>query len=315
MFSYTVLAATPAIFPALTGVRLGEFDTLFADFEKAHAARLAETTHTRRGFRPRRRKPGAGHPFDHDLRDRLLMTLVWLRIYPTYQLLGWLFGLDKSNAWHNVQEVLATLNEKASFPFEGPPEERRPLTSPDDVFAAFPDVRVVIDASEQPFHRLKGWDNQKPFYSGKKKQHTVKGQIVCTPSGRIGSVGPSVPGSVHDLTLLRQSDLEDNLADEDGSMADKAYVGLAEDWPERTVVLPHKAKPGVPLTTAQRAYNRVVSRCRVVVENVLARFKVFQVLQQRFRSVFGRHVLALRAVALLVDRRLAANQSKILAVS
>jgi hypothetical protein len=315
MLSYPVLAATPAIFPALTGVRQDEFDALFADFRQAHATRRAGDTHTRRGHRPRQRRPGAGHPFDHDLRDRLLMALVWLRIYPTYEVLGWLFGLDRSNAWHNVQEALATLGQMASFPLEGRPEQPRRLASPDDVFKAFPDVRLVIDASEQPFHRLKGWDNQKPFYSGKRKQHTVKGQVVCTPSGRVGAVGPSVPGSVHDLTLLRRSGLGDELQDGDGVMADKAYVGLADDWPGVRVVLPHKAKAGVALTVGEKAYNRRVSACRVVVENLLARFKVFQVLRQQFRSAFGRHAHAFRAVALLVDRHLAANVPEILAVS
>ena len=88
-------------------------DALFVDFQKAHAGRLGEATHTKRGSQPRQRKAGAGHPFDHDLRDRLLLALVWLRVYPTYELLGWLFGLDKSNAWHNVQDVLATLEQIA----------------------------------------------------------------------------------------------------------------------------------------------------------------------------------------------------------
>ena len=315
MLSYTRVAATPAIFRALTGLSQKDFDALFGDFQKAHAARLGEATHTKRGCRPRRRKAGAGHPFDHDLRDRLLMALVWLRVYPTYELLGWLFGLDKSNAWHNVQDILATLEQMARFPLERPEAQRRPLTSEADLFDAFPEVRLVVDATEQSFHRLKGWENQKPFYSGKRKRHTIKAQLICTPSGRVGSVGPSVPGSVRDLTLLRRSGEADELAPEDGLMADLAYVGLPDDRPGLNVVLPHKAKKGVPLTDEQKAHNRRVSSCRVVVENLLAPLKVFQVLRQTFRSVFGRHAQVFRVAALLVDRCLAAARPEILPVA
>jgi DDE superfamily endonuclease/Helix-turn-helix of DDE superfamily endonuclease len=314
MISYTLVAETPDIFRALTGLSQADFDALFADFQEAHAARLGEATHTKRGGRPRQRKAGAGHPFHHDLRDRLLLALVWLRVYPTYELLGWLFGLDKSNAWHNVQDVLATLEQMACFPLERP-EARPQLTSRDDLFEAFPEVRLVVDATEQSFHRLKGWDNQKPFYSGKRKRHTIKAQLICTPGGRVGSVGPSVPGSVHDLTLLRQSGDVDGLAPQDGVMADLGYVGLAGDRPGLTVVLPHKASKDAPLSDEQKAYNRGLSRCRVVVENLLARLKVFQVLRQTFRSVFGRHAQVFRVAALLVDRCLAAARPEILSVA
>ena len=53
------------------------------------------------------------------------MALVWLRVYPTYEVLGWLFGLEKSNAWENVQDVLAVLETLADFPFERPAADRR----------------------------------------------------------------------------------------------------------------------------------------------------------------------------------------------
>ncbi len=131
----------------------------------------------------------------------LLMTLVWLRIYPTYEVLGWLFDLEKSNAWENVQDVLAVLATLADFPFERPAANRPKLATPAAVFAALPEVKIVIDGKEQPFRHPQGWDKQKPFYSRKKKRHTVKNQIICTPDGRIGGVSDTAPGSTHDLTL------------------------------------------------------------------------------------------------------------------
>lgn len=314
MIRYATLRLTPAIFPALTGLTLGEFDRLAPDFAAAHARARAASTHTRRGT-PRRRAPGAGAPPSLDLTDRLLMALVWLRIYPTYEVLGWLFGLEKSNAWENVQDALAVLAALADFPFERPAADRPKLGTPAAVFAAFPEVRIVIDAKEQPSRRPQGWDQQKPFYSGKKKRHTVKNQVVCTPEGRIGGVSDTVPGSTHDLTLMRADGTLGRLGEGEAAMADKAYTGGQKDRPGTPLVVPTKATRGHPLTAEQKAANRVISGYRVVIEHVMAQLNRFQVLKQVFRSAFERHARAIRVVAALVDRRIAAVPLKGYAVN
>ena len=82
MIRYATLRLTPKIFPALTGLTLAEFERLAPEFAAAHARARAASTHTQRGT-PRRRAAGAGAPPSLDLTDRLLMTPVWLRIYPT----------------------------------------------------------------------------------------------------------------------------------------------------------------------------------------------------------------------------------------
>jgi DDE superfamily endonuclease len=243
------------------------------------------------------------------------MALFWLRVYPTYEVLGWFFGLEKSDAWEDVQDVLAVLVTLADFPFERPAADRPKLATPEAVFAAFPAVKVVIDGKEQACRRPRGWDEQEPFYSGKKKRHTVKNQVVCTPGGRIGGVGATVPGSTHDPTLMRADGVRDRLAEGEGGMADKAYTGAAGDRPGVPVVVPAKATRGHPLTDAQEAADRVISGCRVVIEHVMAQRNRFQVLKQVFRSAFGRHSRVIRVVATLVDRRIAAVPLKTFGVN
>jgi IS5 family transposase len=310
MITYDRLAETPEAFPALTGLTRDEFDRLFGAFEAAADAHRAASTHTKRGARKRERAAGAGHPHSLAPRTRLLLALVWLRVYPTYELLGWLFGLDKSNAWHNAQDVLEVLDTMTDFPFDRPDPGRRKLQTAEAVVEAFPEVRVIIDAKEQAFRRPGGWDRQKPFYSGKKKRHTVKNQVACTPGGRIVSVSATAPGRTHDLTVLRYTGLLDRLPPGAGVMADKGYVGAGADAGARAVVIPARATKNHPLTGEQKASNRVVNGCRVVVEHVMAQLNRFQVLRQTFRSVFGRHTRAFRVVALLVDRRSAVTPLK-----
>jgi len=310
MITYDRLTTTPKAFPALTGLTRDEFDRLFVAFEAAADALRAACTHTKRGSRRRKRAAGAGRRHTLAPRTRLLLALVWLRVYPTYELLGWLFGLDKSNAWHNAQDVLEILDTMTDFPFDRPDPERRKLQTPEAVMGAFPEVRVIIDAKEQALHRPAGWEAQKPFYSGKKKRHTIKNQVACAPSGRIVSVSTTAPGRTHDLTVLRYNGLLDRLPAGAGAMTDKGYIGVATDAGARPAVTPVRASKNHPLTDEQKASNRVINRCRVVVEHVMAQLSRFQVLRQMFRSVFGRHTRAFRVVALLVDRRAAVTPLK-----
>jgi hypothetical protein len=274
MIRYEPLLRTPKAFPALTGLCLEEFDRLFGDVLAADQRRVATTTTTKDG-QPRQRAVGAGRHPDHDLRDRLLMTLFWLRVYPSYSLLGWLFGLDKANARLHVQDTLALLDTLPDFPFDRPATDRKKVRTADALFAAFPAVGPIVDAKEQPFRRPDGWDNQKAFYSGKRKQHTLKYQVGVTPAGRVGTVSVSVPGSVHDLTLLRGSGLLDRLEEGEGVMTDKAYLGAGEGRAGLQVVLPFKRPPKGELSKSQRGYNRRVSRRRVKVEHVFAQFRRF----------------------------------------
>jgi len=305
MITYDRLAQTPDAFLPLTGLTREEFDHLFRAYTTAAAAHRAARTHTKRGHRRLVRATGAGHPHDLDVRTRVVLTLVWLRVYPSYAVLGVLFGVDKPVAWHAVQDVLEVLETVPEFPFDRPGKDRTKLDTADAVMAAFPAVRAIIDAKEQGFRRPGGWEDQKPFYSGKKKRHTVKNQVVCTPTGRIGAVSRTAPGRTHDLTVLRHTPVLGNLAPDAGVMTDKGYVGVEADAGGRPVVIPAKATKNHPLTDDQKAANRVISRCRVVVEHVMAQLNRFGVLRQVFRSVFGRHTQVFRVVALLVDRRMA----------
>ena len=195
-------------------------------------------------------------------------ALVWLRIYPTYELLGFFFGLHKRNAQLNVRDALAALDTIDDFPFDRPGRDRKKLRSAAEVMAAFPQVRVIIDGKEQRVNRPTGYEAQKPYYSGKKKAHTVKTQVVVDPCGRIEAVSDSVPGGAnHDLPLLCGSGVLEQLAPGEAAMVDKGYVGLANYFPDVPAVIPFKASRGHPLTEEQEAYNREAVRDRIVVEH------------------------------------------------
>ena len=351
MITYQNSSRRPAAFQSLCGFSPAAFDALYADFETAHQQRLAASTTTRKDGQPRKHKIGGGRKFRHDLRDRLLLALVWLRVYPTLELLGFLFSLDKTSAEDNLKDVLATLETMASFALDHPDRERRKkLRTLSEVMDAFPDVALVIDAKEQRIRRPKNpkravpapantgseplldaaptaetttpepgeatcalprVDVQKPYYSGKKKGHTLKVQVGVAPDGTIVAVSDSVPGGAnHDLTLLRASKLLDCLQPGEAAMLDKGYDGIRNDYPDTPLYLPYKARRNHPLTEEQKAYNRFLASYRIVVEHTNAALNVFQVLAQTYRHARDQHGQVVRIVAGLVNRRIAQKPLK-----
>jgi transposase len=312
MITYEKLLKKPQVAKSLIGMVLVEFDTFYAEFETAHAERLQSSTKTRSKTK-RQRAVGAGRKHKYDLRDRLLMTLFWLKAYTTYEILGFFYDLDKTNIEDNLKLILETLVSMTSFNFERPKAERKKLHSVAEVMDAFPEVRLVIDAKEQPVERPKNkkdkdgnvQDRQKPYYSGKKKTHTLKNQAAVSPTGLIEHASESVPGgATHDLNLLRQTDLLSELGEGEAAMMDKGYDGIVADYPDKKLYLPFKARRNHPLTEEQKAYNRFLAKYRIVVEHTMAQLNKFQVLAQRFRHQLTKHSAIFRIVCGLVNRRI-----------
>ena len=304
MLDYHLLASKPAAFLSLTGLRPAEFDDLYAAFAPAYARHRAAADATRRGRAPRRRAAGAGHPFAHDLQTRLLLALVWLKAYPTYEVLGLLFGLHKRNAQLNARDALEVLELLDDFPFDRPPADRPKRGSVAAVLADFPQVRLVIDSKEQRIYRPGGGhEAQKPYYSGKKKAHTLKTQLAVGLDGVIEAVSPGVPGSVNDVRLLRESRLLDRLGEGEAAMTDKGYEG-ADKGAATPLVQPKKDRKKNPCTEADRARNRLIARDRIVVEHTIAQMNRFTVLRQVYRGDRLRHSQVVRAVAVLANRRI-----------
>jgi len=82
------LGQHPAVFRSLTGLTVEAFDRMLPELLRAFAA-----DRRRRLDRPdRQRAPGGGDDFDLAVADQFLLTVVWLRQYPTQECLGYLFG-------------------------------------------------------------------------------------------------------------------------------------------------------------------------------------------------------------------------------
>src|SRR5450759_4156804 len=92
MFSYERLSKRPAIFRSFTGLDVTEFDSVYDGVE----SRYHDFERKRLSSRKRKNEVGGGRPFKLELEDRLLMLLVYYRLYLTSTLVGFLFDIDHS---------------------------------------------------------------------------------------------------------------------------------------------------------------------------------------------------------------------------
>ncbi len=305
MITYRSLSRTPSAFKSLTGLSVGEFDALCREWIYADAQARATAPLTREDPHPRQRAPGAGRKWELDAPTRLLTALVWLRLYPTWAVLGFLFGVEESATRRSTKDVLARLESRAIFPLE-----QRPRRAPGKDLATLmqecPVVEVIVDSHEQKTRRPKGWEQQKPFYSGKKKTHTLKTQAAVDLEGRVQAVSESVPGSTSDLALLEQSGVIECVDPSQAVAADKAYMGAQKRFPDHSFYVPVKKPPRGERTPDERSYNRVLASVRIVVEHLFARMSRFGALAQVWRHRKSRHSGIFRVVAWLADRQIAA---------
>ena len=160
---------------------------------------------------------------------------------------------------------------------------------------------AIVDATEQAIQRPQDQERQKAHYSGKKKRHTLKTQVVVGPDGELMDVSQTVPGSQHDKKLYDESGVRDALEAGEAMMGDSGYQGIQHDHP---AVLPFKKPKGGELTPVQKDHNRRLSRIRVVAENTLAQIKTFRVIAEVYRHLREGYNDIFRIVAALVNRRI-----------
>lgn len=287
----------PAVFRHLTGITVEVFDALAAVVVPA-----VEVAHRKGLDRPdRQRAIGGGDDFDLPLVDHVLATIVWLRQYPTQEVLGFLFGVSDSTAKRAVDRCLPVLERAGQDTMRMPDPGRGRRKKLSALLKDTPGLAVVIDSFEQRTQRPQR--RQRAYYSGKKKAHTLKTQVaVDEESGRIVDVSDSVPGRWADIKLLKKSRLLQRLPRGVGGIGDLGYVGIGALHPSGLGASPRRKPRGKDRPPEDRKYNRAFSRRRIIVEHGIGRLRRFAAVNHVNRHRRKGHAVRVRAIAGLVNR-------------
>ena len=81
--------------------------------------------------------------------------------------------------------------------------------------------------------------------------------------------------------------------------ADSGYQGIQEyhEWS----LIPIKKSKKQELSDSEKAFNRALSRRRIVVENINAQIKVFKIMSYPYRNRRRRHLLRTRLICVILN--------------
>jgi hypothetical protein len=200
MFSYERLSRKPLLFKSLTGLTVQEFDDIY-DKEIAKRYDKYEIQRLSKRNKNRERNIDAGRPFKLDLKNRMVMLLVYYRLYITYTLTGFLFDLDQSSICRDIQKIEGLIRQCLPIPQKIYNITKR-LKTPEEVELYFPGFLAFIDSTEQQIQRPID-RRKKQYYSGKKKRHTVKTQFMVNNHGYIIHKTNHKRGCRHDYNIYK----------------------------------------------------------------------------------------------------------------
>ena len=242
MLNYVKLSKKPKTFRRFTGLSIEEFNDLYTKIE----SKCLQHEIKRLYREDRKRAVGAGRKFKLEVIDRLLMLLVYYRLYITYCLSGFLFNLDQSNVYRDIKYIEPLV--KACIPLpEKVYKKARRTGDIDELLECFPEMKVFVDATEQEIPRPKNKRRRKNYYSGKKKRHTVKTQIMVNKKGVILHKTGYVNGKKHDYALFKKKPPPPLPSNVEIGM-DLGYQGVENDFPDWKVNISVKKKKGGSLS-------------------------------------------------------------------
>ncbi len=217
---------------------------------------------------------GGGRPEKLLIQEQVCLCLFYLRQMPTFQVLGMLFGISKTEAndtFHNWIPILRDILPSSLL--EQVSNNESDLLFVQEVLTKF---RLLVDSMEQPINRPSDDKEQQKYFSGKKRQHTLKSQIIGLPEAKdIVEVDVGSPGPTADISLFRKS--QGKFDKSQPFSGDKAYQG------GENITTPHKRKPKQELNQQQKDENKALSSNRIFIEHLIRLLKIFRIASQRFR--------------------------------
>lgn len=210
-------------------------------------------------------KKAIGRP-SLSLEDELLMLIIYYRVYASQRWMGILFHLDVANVCRHLKR-LEPLVAKV-FHIQ---KERQ--------FSQEEAQRLIVDATEIQTQRPKKQGKQRKLYSGKKKRHTQKVEIIIDArTKRIANVSKIFPGRTHDFKIRKQSD---HVPRETFLLADSGYTGLSKIH-DRSII-PVKRKRG-ELSAEDKFHNKLLASARIAIEHVFGHLKRWKIIGSVYRN-------------------------------
>jgi hypothetical protein len=81
-----------------------------------------------------------------ELRDHVLLTVIWLRLYPIHEVLGYLFGVSDSTVSRLIERVLPLLEQSGRDGLRLPDPGKKRRRQLPDLLKDMPELSVIVDS-------------------------------------------------------------------------------------------------------------------------------------------------------------------------
>lgn len=277
MLSYDQIKNKPRIMQSLTGLTPTAFNRLTTSFGTVYQQSLAQQDEKRKT--PWQRQHGGGRKAMLErVEDKMVFILFYFKLYPIQKLLGFFFGLSQAQANYWLHTLTPILNQALGYEQQLPARKTREI---EQVLAACPELEFILDGTERPIQRPKEPQRQRDTYSGKKKRHTVKNNIIShKPTKKIKGLSPTEGGKIHDKKLADQEQYRFPAGSK--LWKDTGFQGYE---PDDVITYQPKKKPkGDELTATEKEENRAISKERIGVEHSIGGVKVFHIVRDVYRN-------------------------------
>ena len=252
---------------ALTGISEKEFFALIPVFTQS-----VEEDNRLRSKAKKRHFGGGAKGKLVTMEDKLFFTLVYMKTYPTFDFLGFVFDMHRSRAHRNIVKLSKSLEKTLGRKIVLPEKQIRNL---DEFLEKFPEAKdIFVDGVERPIQRPKDKKKQNKLYSGKKKRHMKKSVIVTDDKKKILILTKTKSGRRHDKRLADKDRLFERIPEEVAVWTDTGFQGILKQ--HANTLIPKKATRGKGLTYEEKQENMVISSFRVVVEHAISGIKRFK---------------------------------------
>jgi hypothetical protein len=262
---------------AVIGMGGKEFKILHEQFDRIYSKAQHKKS--------RKRAVGGGRQgVIKDTKSKLLFILMYIKVYPTYDLAGALFGVVASRPHEWVNDYLPILEEALGRHCVLP---ARKINSAEEFKRLYPNVQeVILDGAERPTQRPKNNKNQKKAYSGKKKRHTRKNIYLVNEEKKILYLSPTKSGKIHDFKQFKKTGVINGIPEDIDILADKGFIGI-NDLSSHETFVPKKKPKNSFLTPEEKDNNSLISSIRIKVEHAIGGVKRLGVATNIFRGRFG----------------------------
>lgn len=214
------------------------------------------------------------------MEEKQAFVLMYAKIYPTFDVMGFLTGTERTRSCRNLHFLLGVLEEALGRKLVLP---ERKIRSVEEFFEKFPEAKDIFpDGTERPVQRPKNAKKRKNLYSGKKKRFMRKTIVIADEKKKILILTPTKSGRRHDKRLLDKSGLPTVFPEEVTAWTDTGFQGLEKN--HVNTQMPKKATKNHPLTEADKQNNRIISGLRIVAEHAIGGMKRFKAAADIYRN-------------------------------